>query len=306
MKLLSTLASVALFGASALAGSPALSLSDSKKTVIEPAVQPPTLLFRAESSYVFESDFKRGDAKGDAFHNDISLGYRIPLDLHWLDRAGGAWHLRLGGRYNRFEFDNSGHLPLPNTLQSVSGTIALEYIERGRVGIMLETRPGFYFEHDIDGSTFDAPTTLGFAIPIHNTLYGIVGVDASMLRDYPVLPALGFLWTPTPQWTIYACAPEPRITFQANEKLALWAGGQLTGGAFRVDSNSNRPSLNRAVVTYSEYRAGLGLTWSSKNCGLELGGGYAFQRKFDFNRAENGYETDQGAPYLRAEVHCAF
>ena len=309
MKSLLMLAAAAFLGSQAFAGSPVItSAVDSKKAVIESTVEVPRLLFRLTSSYVFESDFERGNnASGDALHNEFDLGYRVPISIGLPSRANGTWYLRLGARYSRIDFDNSGGLPLPNTLQSVAGVIGLEYLERGEIGFLIQTRPGFYFEHDIDLSTFDSPTTVGFAIPVTDNFYGIIGASASLLRSYPVLPSLGFLWKPNSQWTIYAAAPEPRITYQPNEHLAIWVGGELAGGAFRVDASDDRNTkLNRAVVTYSEYRASAGLTWSAKNCALEVGGGYAFQRKFDYNRAEEGYATEGGAPFVRAELRCAF
>ncbi|MES2571294.1 MAG: DUF6268 family outer membrane beta-barrel protein [Verrucomicrobiota bacterium] len=307
---LHTLAVTALLGSAALAGpSVASDFKDSKKSIIEPAVEDSRFLFRATSSYVLESDFKRGDnAKGDAFHSEAEIGYRIPLAIGWQPESHpGQWYLRLGAFYSRSDFDNTGGLPLPNTLQAAAGVVALEFLTEGRIGFILQSRPGYYFEHDISKSAFDAPTTLGFAIPFNDHFWGVVGVTASILRQYPVIPAVGFLWRPNAQWSIYAVAPEPRITYQPSENLALWAGGELVYTAFRSDSVRNRSgTLDHAVVDYTEYRAGGGLTWSVKNCSLEVGGGYAFQRKFDFYRAENGYETDQGAPYVRVELRAAF
>ncbi|MDB6151816.1 MAG: hypothetical protein JWL90_269 [Chthoniobacteraceae bacterium] len=310
--LLTTLAAAAFLGSTAFAGPSATAgydSKDSKKAVIEPTPADSRFLFRLTSSYVFESDFKRGDdAKGDALHNEVELGYRIPVNINWQPaNHTGQWYFRLGAQYSRFDFDNSGGLPLPNTLQSAAGVVALEFITEGRIGFLLQTKPGYYFEQNISNSAFDAPTTIGFAIPFSENFYGVVGATASILRAYPVVPSLGFLWKPTPQWSIYAVAPEPRITYQPTDHFAVWAGGELVYNSFRTDSTHNRSgTLDHAVVDYSEYRAGAGLSWTVANCALEVGGGYAFQRKFDFYRAENGYETDKGAPYARVEFRAAF
>ena len=39
---------------------------------------------------------------------------------------------------------------------------------------------------------------------------------------------------------------------------------------------------------------------------LDVGAGYAFRRKFDYHRAEEGYETDEGAPYVRVSFSAGF
>ncbi|HEX8309696.1 MAG TPA: DUF6268 family outer membrane beta-barrel protein [Chthoniobacteraceae bacterium] len=308
MKRLLTLASTVLCALPAFAGTIAVSSADAKKTVTEPCPPDPRLTFHASSSYVFESDFERGkNASGDALNTDIGFGYRIPLGIEWPNTECGQWYLRLGARYSRFDFDNAGSLDLPNTLQGIAGVIALEYLVRGEIAVLLETRPGVYFEHDIDSEDFDAPTNLAVAFPITDNFYGVVGATAARFRSYPILPVIGFLWRVNPQWTVRAIVPDPRIIYSPSENLSFFVGGELAGGGFRVDGDQNRQSnLRNAVVTYSEYRAQAGVTWRVERTELELSGGYAFQRKFDYYRAEEGYATDEGAPFVKFEVRTAF
>ena len=45
-----------------------------------------------------------------------------------------------------------------------------------------------------------------------------------------------------------------------------------------------------------------GLHLQARNVQIELGAGYAFNRKFDFHRAEEGFETDEGAPFAKLEM----
>lgn len=309
MKTFLLAASASLLAASAFAGAPVICAPvDHKKVVVEPTTEVPTLLFRSTSSYVFESDFIKGsDASGDALTNELELGYRIPLALDWLDHPDAGWYLRLGARYTRSDFGNDGGLPIPNHLQGASGVVALEYLVHGRIGFLLQTRPGFYFENEITSGAFDSPTTIALIIPFSESFSGIIGASYSALRSYPAIPAIGFNWKINSQWTVLAVPPEPRITFQATENLAFWAGGELVMAGYKVDSHDHRGgALDGTVLTYTEHRAGAGLTWSSKNCAVEIGGGYAFGRKFDYHRAEQGYETDEGAPYVRVEMRSAF
>lgn len=283
---------------------------DAKKTMVEPCPPDSRWLIAMRGSFTGESDFERGnDAKGHSGFGQFEFGHRFDFpDLGWPNIECGRWYLRTGINYQRWEFDNSGGLPLPNHLQSISAKIALEYLVRGRTAVLIETEPGVYFQNDIDTDTFDSPTKVAAAIGVTDTFYFVVGASYAGLRSYPLLPIVGFSWNITDRLTINAVPPEPRIIYAASDKLRLWAGGELTGGAFRTDARQveRKESLNDAVVTYSEYRAGAGFTYSCGGMEFELGAGYAFQRKFDFHRAEEGYETDEGAPYVKVELKASF
>ena len=60
------------------------------------------------------------------------------------------------------------------------------------------------------------------------------------------------------------------------------------------------------VVAPHEYRVGGGFVYSpNDNVSVDLGGGYAIERRFDFHRADIEYKVD-GAPYLRLEFKAKF
>jgi len=219
-----------------------------------------------------------------------------------------VWYLRAGFDYQRWDFDNSGGLPIPNHLQSISATIALEYLVRGRTAILLETRPGFYFEDDIEMDTFDAPSKAAMVFGVSDKFFLVGGVSYASMRSYPLIPIVGFVWNVTDRLSLNIVPPEPRVIYALNDNLRVWAGGELAGGSFRTDGKTvpRKENLNDAVVTYTETRAGLGFTYSNGGLEFELGAGYAFQRKFDYHRAEEGFETDEGAPYVKAELRASF
>jgi len=270
----------------------------------------PLLFVDFGSSYVFESDFERGDdASGDALSTNFRLGYRIPFDgPDWGGMDCSQWYVRLGVDYRRFDFNNSGGLPIPNTLQSASAIVAVEYLVRGRPAMFLEAFPGLYFEHDIDADTFDVPVRVASAFKITDNLFAVIGASYSGFRKYPFLPIAGVQWRINEAWTLHLLPPEPRIIYSPAPEWEFWVGGELTGGAFRTDSREveRNENLSNAVVTYSEYRAGLGFTYTKPGWRVEVGAGYAFQREFDYHRAEEGFETDEGAPYVRAELRVNF
>jgi hypothetical protein len=178
------------------------------------------------------------------------------------------------------------------------------------VGAFLQLRPGFYTQDDFDDASFDVPITLGRIWVLQpDRLYLFTGATASFLRGrFPVIPIAGLIWEPNDQWKVLAMLPEPRVIYSPNNKFDIWAGGELTGGSFRTDrNNAIVPSrLNGAQVDYSEYRVGGGFIYSPcENVSIDLGGGYAIQRQFDFHRADVKYKAD-GAPYLRLEFKAKF
>jgi hypothetical protein len=260
-------------------------------------------LFELESSYVFESDLHRGVSFGDqsAAWNSFYYGHRFLLN--------GNLYLQLGISYDRFDFGSTG-APVPEHLQSVAGTVTLEYMHGNDIGAFIQVKPGFYTEDDFGSSSFDAPITLGRIFVLQpDKLYAFVGANAGFLRgQYPVIPLAGLIWMPSDHLRFLALLPEPRIIYSPGNKWDFWIGGQLTGGSFRTDQDDTivPHKLSNAQVDYSDYRVGAGLIYSPCDAVMiDLGAGYSLQRKFDFHRAEMTFKTDP-APYFRLEIKAKF
>lgn len=268
------------------------------------------LVVDLRGSYVGRSDFERGhDASGDAAWGNFRLGYRIPFEGPAL---GGydcsQWYFRVGADYTRFTFDHSGGLPLPNTLQSISAVVAVEYLVHGRTAFLLEAFPGAYFEQDITGDSFNIPVRIATVFKLGEGVYAVAGATYDGFRDIPVFPIVGVRWDINEHWALSLIPPDPRLIYSPNEQWEFWVGGEIMGGGFKTDGRDieRKRSLNGTPVSYSEYRAGAGFTYNQPNWSLEVGAGYAFQRKFDYYRAEEGYETDDGAPFVRVELRTKF
>lgn len=260
-------------------------------------------LVEVESSYVFGSDLHRRNSFGDqdAIENSFSYAHRFFLSGHL--------YLHLGIEYDRFDFGTTG-APVPDRLQTVAAVIGIDYMHNDDVGAFIQIKPGIYTQRDFDDAAFDAPITLGRIFVLQpDHLYFFAGANAAFLRGrFPVIPIAGLIWEPNDQWKVVGMLPEPRVIYSPNDKWDFWAGGELTGGSFRTDRNNTivPARLNGAQVDYSEYRAGGGLIYSpTERFSVDLGGGYAIQRQFDFHRADVKFKTD-GAPYLRLEVKAKF
>ncbi|HEY2139061.1 MAG TPA: hypothetical protein VGH00_03205 [Chthoniobacterales bacterium] len=256
-----------------------------------------------ESSYVFGSPLIRKVDFGDqyAIQNSFSYAHRFLLSGHL--------YLHLGIAYDRFDFGTTG-APVPDHLQSVAAVLGVDYMHNNDVGAFIQVKPGFYTQDNFDSASFDVPITLGRIFVLQpDHLYLFVGANASFLRGrFPVVPLAGLIWEPNDKWKVVGMLPEPRVIYSPNDKIDVWAGGELTGGSFRTDRNNTivPARLNGAEVDYTEYRVGGGFIYSPRdNVSVDLGGGYAIEREFDFHRANIRYKAD-GAPYLRLEFKAKF
>lgn len=260
----------------------------------------PRTIFETKTSYVIESALENFGNQ-DAFEFQVEAGRRFLLT--------GDFYLRLGVAYHRYEFGQTG-APVPNHLQTFATVIGIEYMRGQHVGACFYARPGFYTENDVGLNSFDVPVTFGSAIVVQkDRLYFFAGATTSFLRGkFPVLPLFGVIWLPSEKLRVMGMVPDPRIVYSPTKSLDIWVGGELGGGSFRTDGDSNiRPrKLSGAQVDYSDYRAGIGVTYSpSSTFTLDLGVGYSLQRSFDFERAGEKYSADP-APYFRLAVKTKF
>jgi hypothetical protein len=290
------LASAVFFTAHTFAGL----IPEFKQTQAGLREEPPAELFKAEVDQTFQSEFKSGHgrAPGDDRPNNNTNTWHYEIAYSHRTFLAGHWYLRLGFDLNRYDFGDNRSFA-PTTLQSYAAVIALEYFVGKDIGFFIRSEPGLYFASDLNGKAFDAPTDIVLIYPlIPKEMYLIGGVSLSLLRSYPVLPVGGILWHINEQWDLRGYVPDPRIVYKSSDKLELWAGGEIVGGGFRADGSNHR-ELNGTTVTYDELRAGAGLTWTGwKPVAIDFGAGWAFLRKFDFNRADEHASTE-GAPYVR-------
>ena len=267
----------------------------------------PVDIVETETGYVFESDLNHGGSFGkqDELQNEFEYAHRFLLN--------GNLYLHLGLAYDRFDFGNT-RAPVPDHLQKMAGVIGIDYMHGKDLGAFLQFRPGFYTEDHIGLESFDCPILIGrFFVLQPDKLYVLTAAYASFLRGgLPVIPLVGVVWVPNEKVRLMGVLPEPRVIYSVSEQLDLWVGGELVGGAFRTDHHpefNNIPHVDKlsgTQVDYYDYRAGVGATYSlTGQIDLDLGGGYAVQRSFNFHRAGEYYRTDP-APYLRFQIKAKF
>jgi hypothetical protein len=302
------IASCALLPVASLLAGPARVDNSKDKNITQSIMDDITPLNQLdmEVSYVGESDFHTKKVNGES-QGEIESSFQYGHRFHLF----GKVYLKLGAAYERFDFSVSD-TPLPSTLQSIAGVVAVEYIEKGTPGIFITSKPGIYFSdtHDISAANFDFPTSLGAIIPINKSVYVLVGIHTSILSKYPVFPIGGLVVLFNDHLRLEAIPPEPRLIYTVNEKLDFFVGGEILGDAFKRDDTNYRGKDHRfsgGVIDYSEYRVGGGLTLTPiKQVDIDISGGWALERSFDYYRGDQKNFTTTGAPYAKLSVSAEF
>ena len=310
MRILTPILIALAFPIVAAAGTATITASGKDKAV-QPVecVPDPLDTIIATTDYGFHQDLKRGSGNIEVEHNNFELDRRIPINLFtWPNAQCGQWFLRLGAEYERFDFSLHNETRLPDTLQSISGVIALEYLVNDQTAVLIETHPGVYFQHKINSGSFNSPTIIATALPVFggDKFYLVSGVALSSLARYPVFPIGGILLHISDKWDLRAYLPDPRIVYQYSNNLEFWTGGELVVGSYKTDNRNVTPvKLSGATLTYDEIRVGAGITWKAKPLTLNFGAGYTVESDADYNRAGLSFETHP-APYVRLTARLDF
>ena len=263
--------------------------------------------FDLEGAYIGNGDVERGGRRRINNFDERNFLARFIV----LPRTP-VGYLRLGGEYEIYDFDISDRAQVANRLQSIAFVVGLDTKFSDSFLIRFEAKPGFYSANDIEGKDFNVPFVLGGTYLYSTSLQFVLGMGVDYEGKYPVLPGGGIRWKFASQWVLNAVLPQPRLEYELNSKVLLYAGAGIRSKNFRVDDNfvggpRDRGDLNNAVLTYTEVRTGAGLVWNvSDACKLTVEAGYLPYRDFDYHRASIRYKSDGGAPYGSISFHAAF
>jgi len=214
----------------------------------------------------------------------------------------GSWYLRCGLDVERFDFSRSNAV-FPSSLNSVAGELALEYWHGEDIGILIKLSPGVYYARDhITANSFDIPIQAGSGIQITKDFSLAIGLTAGLLRPDPILPVGGFVWNVSNGLKVSAIFPEPRVTYKSSAQWEWFVGGEYAGGGYRNGPTNDRRT-NQAALTYTEVRAGAGVTYTPRK-GVSLEGtvGWTFEREINYFHSGPEFSTRTGAPYFKLDV----
>ena len=266
--------------------------------------------FNAEGTFVGSGDVQRGETGTLRVQDFDETDARFHFILTPRTKIG---ILRLGVQAERYSFNFSHNAAIPDVLQSTALVIGLDTEFSDSFLIRLEAQPGFYgidFD-DFGQDTFNVPVVLGGTYIFNSNFQVIFGVGIDALRKFPVLPGGGIRWKFAPQWVLNAVAPTPRLEYEPNSSLMLYAGADIRATSYRVEKNfgtmRGNPALNHAAITYEEVRVGGGLDWKLTSAiKVSAEGGFIPFRNFDFHRTDVRYHQDGGVPYGMLALHAAF
>lgn len=228
---------------------------------------------------------------------------------------GSSAYFRAGVGYDSYWFSGAAGLPVPPSLQELTLVLGADVSLSDHWLMRVEVMPGIYSDFaDIGWEDFNAPFNMGFTYLVNDRLQWAFGFQMNFMSDLPIVGGAGVRWQVSDYWTLNLMVPRPRIEYKAAEGLTLFAGCEFRGGSFRVAEDFgeglDREELNGALIDYREYRTGAGLSWlAHQGEGLELSvdlqGGVAFGREFDFHRTSIDLDSD-AAPYASIGAKAKF
>lgn len=168
---------------------------------------------------------------------------------------------RFGLGYQRYSFGLSKAAPLPNTLQSESLVVGMDFELFNSWLVRVEADPGLYGDgHSFGFRDFNVPFLIGGSYIASADLQWVVGIDVDVDRQIPVIPAVGVRWTIADNWTLNAVLPTPRLEYQWSKSLTLYIGGDVDDGTYRMSrtfgagyGNTN-PRVRESEVTVTEVK----------------------------------------------------
>jgi hypothetical protein len=231
---------------------------------------------------------------------------RFKFSGSWIDRAGddglGISNLDtsltvavpLGSFENLllvtpgFEVDylnGPAQIDVPPRLYDVGMDLMWRKQFNDRWGTMVAVRPAMASDFETSQDAFRitgrALATWQWVPERLSLLFGVVYLDRN---DLPILPGVGLIWTPTPDWRLDLIFPRPklarRLVFLPRQREDwVYLGGALGGRTWSVERQPGVPDQ----LTLRDYRLYLG--WErivDGGSGLFVEAGYVFGRELEY------------------------
>jgi hypothetical protein len=219
--------------------------------------------------------------------------------------------LRFGAEWQRFSFDVPDHAAVPRLLQQASGVLGFDYQVADEWLMRVEVEPGIYGDFEnINWRDFNAPLVVGGLYLASADVQWFLGLKVDVRCEYPVLPVAGVRWKLSDEWTLNLMLPSPRVEYQVNDRLTLYAGTEIEAGTFATGetfgSDHGEPKLNGTIVDFFELRLDAGLSWKlTPSVSVEAEAGYMPYRWFDFFEPDLNVRSGN-APYGQIACHARF
>jgi hypothetical protein len=215
----------------------------------------------------------------------VDLSARVPLAEAWFLLPG------IGFERSIYEFDGlSDALPGagsgPEGLSKLSASLGVRHAssrDLGYFGVLTASVAGESGADLGDALTFGAAGGVRWSPTEEVSLQIGAGVFSRLEDDVLAIPALGFRWTPSPDWTVNVGFPRTRVEYRAAEEIRLFLGGEFDFQDFRLDGDG---PLEDGVLRDDAIGMSLGIGWDpSPTATLEISGGATVYRELTFDDA---------------------
>ncbi|MBV8416259.1 MAG: hypothetical protein JO251_13700 [Verrucomicrobia bacterium] len=255
----------------------------------------PLWSFDVKSDYTFGSKIMKAASLGSqaAYHYEVEA----LRDFHLFDK----YYLQFGADWERFDFSRSNNV-FPYALSSVAAEMNVAYWTGDEFYPLLKLGPGVYYTRDyITKNSFDIPIRAVAGVKIFDNVHLVLGIDADLFEEQPVIPLGGFNWKINDQFNLRAVFPEPRFSYTPNQTLEFFIAGDFVGGGYRNGPTNDRRT-NDAILDYTGYRADGGIGYNPrKGLSIEATVGWSIQRRFDYFRSGPDFSS-KSAPYMKLDV----
>ncbi|MBJ6723598.1 DUF6268 family outer membrane beta-barrel protein [Geomesophilobacter sediminis] len=255
-----------------------------------PAAAPAKWESFAETDWLRRSSIEEGG--GNVTMGQVRAGVSRKQDL------SSRFELTTGMHYSARLIDAPASAHLPESLHAVALELGGEYRTSDKLALGARVSPGLAGDFKaITGDDVRVPVALHarYRPDQQWTLIGGVAYTG-MNRSFPVLPILGALYVPTPQWAFGLGFPRTGIMYRPSRGTELYLAAEFSGGEYRLHD----PSVGANLISYHEERLAAGAEISlSKRVKLGLSVGEAFGRKFRFFDGDRPDLHVARAPFAR-------
>lgn len=255
---------------------------------------------------------------GNAHHKTQDFGSYNEVDsslslLSTFQTGSNSPVWRVGLEWERYWLNPDPASTVPSALESLNLRLGADLQLSPAIFVRVEALPGLYGQglNQVSPRQFNIPVEIGASYVYSDRLYFIAGAEVNYELDFPVFPALGFLWRVNDKLTINAIAPKPVVEYRLTDSLTLHVGGEFSENAYRVNGNFGRirgvNQLDNAIIQFDEIRVGTGVTWKiNKVLSFDLEAGAVPYRRFDYNRADYKTVSTNTAPYVAVDLSASF
>ena len=257
--------------------------------------------YTAASTAKFDGVKSAGDS--DAYAFDLSIGHKFKLN--------SSWSLLVDLGSQNIYLNSIPAARVPDEIHTFRITTGVEFKVSEKLTITGLFSPSLYRFEDVTGNDIGFSGGLMMAYRYRPTLSWSLGVFVSPNSSLsPVLPAGGLDWKINRKFELQLMFPKPRLLYQITSNWSVFAGGDLTGTAFRTQNDFGTkigfPKYNDALADYRDIRVGAGTGFQiNRGIRLEVEGGYSVDRQLNYIDIDKKVKFDP-SPYVGASLKVFF